>query len=232
MMELELTDEGNAGSSSYVDDYVANNQIAIRLKTISRTRLGIKALGAFSRYDIYLGGMAFSPGSVLTALRTSPRELRRDENELIYIIERLNRIEGIYLSSETWRSYTEAWEALLMLRKKILVQRGHAIIACIASDLSVIEGLGAAKQVIKIAGNVPQKVLHLLNEGPVQHLHRHAFQYRTIIDKEIFAIQRVKEIQKGFKAMISGTLVALAIGFSNQLFAILFSILFPDEITN
>lgn len=177
---------------------------------------------------MYLGGFAFSPSNVIHALRTPTKELRRDEIELTYLLESLNAVQAVQLSRETWRDYTNAWTTLIKLRKKILAKRGHAIIRCVVSDLSVIDGLGAATQMLQIAGEVPNEVLLMLSDGPVAHISTHAFRYRTLIDKELFAILRVKSIQKASIAVIHGAVVAAMIGAFNQLFQYGFAWYFGD----
>lgn len=224
---------GTGGDPSMLSDmYTSKNQFANKLNKVSTSRVGLEALKMISEYDIYVGGMAFSPGSVWTALRTPAKELRRDHNELTYMADRLKYIEQITLSTETWRDYTEAWDTLLALRRKILAKRGHAVLRCISTDLKVISGLGAAMQMINVAGEVPNEVLNMLNEGPAAHLNRHAFQYHKIIDKELFGIQRVRDIKRGAAQMVSGAIVAAMIGAFNQLFERLFGILFDSVSTD
>jgi hypothetical protein len=97
--------------------------------------------------------------------------------------------------------------------------------------LSVTDGLGAATQMLNIAGDVPNELLVLLSDGLGAHMRRHAFQYRTLIDKELFGIQRVKTIQTTVKDIVQGALVAAMIGVSNQVFAYLFMQLVTEDST-
>ena len=155
------------------------------------------------------------------SLRTSGKELRRDENELNFILDRLMRIESIQITNETWRDYTEAWEALIQLRKRILCERGHAIIRCIVADQAVVDGLGAAFQMLQIQGDPPNEILIMLGEGPATHIHQHLFKYRSLIDKEIFGIRRIKDLKSGAAGLVSGAVVALMIGVANSVVPVL-----------
>ena len=80
------------------------------------------------------------------------------------------------------------------------------------------------KQMLKIAGNPPTEVIIQLNDGPAEHLHRHAFQYRQLIERELFGIRRVRNLKAGVIGIATGTLVAAMIGFFDNMFAIIFGI--------
>jgi hypothetical protein len=51
-----------------------------------------------------------------------------------YIKERLEVIENIAINFETWRDYVKAWESLLELRSKVLVERGQSIPGHVSRD--------------------------------------------------------------------------------------------------
>ena len=78
---------------------------------------------------------------------------------------------------------------------------------------------------LKIAGNPPTEVIIQLNDGPAHHLHRHAFQYRQLIERELFGIRRVRDLKIGALGIISGTLVAAMIGFFDNIFGLMFGII-------
>ena len=69
---------------------------------------------------------------------------------------------------------------LIHLRTRILCERGHAIIRCMLSDQSLVDGLGAAFQMLKIQGEPPAEILVMLNDGPGSHVHKHLFKYRAL----------------------------------------------------
>ena len=165
---------------------------------------------------------------VLKALRMSSQTLRRDESELTYISERLRIIEDCPVNVDTWRNYVKDWQGLLELRSKISVQRGHAILRCLTCDIAVVNGLGAAFQMLKISGAPPSEVLIMLNEGPVDHIHHKAFQYRQLIEHELFGIRRVRDLKVGAIGLVSGTLVAAMIGFFDNVFALFFETFFGE----
>lgn len=204
--------------------YVKGCHYGNRLKRTTHMRAVRAGLTMVSNYEVHMSGLHFTPAAMWQALAMSSQELRRDENELSYMITRLDGIESIVINQDTWRTYVKAWDALLELRSKIQVERGHSVLRAIVSDLKVMEGLGAASQMLTIAGAPPDEVLTMLEQGPEDHIHRHAFRYRQLLERELFGIRRVKELKVGALGLISGAVVAAMIGFFDNLFAILFEI--------
>ena len=84
---------------------------------------------------------------------------------------------------------------------------------------------------LKVSGDVPDEILVKLKDGPANHIQRNSFRYKMLIDKELFALKRVKDIKAGALSMVSGTIVAIMIGIFNSLFAYLFEVIFsaPDD---
>ena len=202
-------------SISLADTFTAKAAMSRQLCLVSKTRTENALLRGVSSYSLYMGGFSFSIGAIFGALTRPAVELRRDENELMFMGLKLQKIEETQLTVETWRDYTEAWEALLELRSKILVERGQIILASIASDLAVLEGLGAAHQMLQVSGEVPQEVFQMLSEGPANHIRKNSFRYRQSIDKELFGIKRVKDIKAGAVSCVGGFFTALMIGLFN-----------------
>ena len=203
--------------------------LADELKNISKKEGEKPELTRSTVYTRFVGPTAYKPMSVWKALKMAQRELRRDELELNYLMDRLLRIEEISVTYETWRDYLKAWEALMKLRSQIQSERGQAIINLMVQDIKLCEGLGAATQLFKISGMVPNEIIVHLNDGPAQHIQLHAFRYRKMIDKELFGIKRVREVRATVAGMFSGFFVAMLIGFFNACFAQLASQIFGSQ---
>jgi hypothetical protein len=122
---------------------------------------------------------------------------------------------------DTWRTYLNAWDALLRLRTTIRVERGLSILSTIVSDQRVNEGLGAAVQMYGIAGEPPDEIIIMLEKGPVEHLHRNAFKYRQLLSRELFGIRRVKEVKLAALGLCSSSIVAALFGFFDNFFSYL-----------
>ena len=205
------------------DLFTAHDQMSEKLRQVSHRHTISGILRATTTYDSYTTGLAFLPSGVFGACTKSAADLRRDENELNYVARKLAAIEETELTPLTWRDYTEAWEALIELRSKILVNRGQSILRAVVNDLAVSEGLGAAFQMLKVSGGVPDEIMQKLNEGPANHIRRNAFKYKFLIDKELFGIKRVKEIRAGVLSAVSGFFVAALIGFFQNVFEYIFN---------
>ena len=84
---------------------------------------------------------------------------------------------------------------MLQLRSEMGAERGQAVLDCICMDEGVLKGIGAAQQLSGTVGTVPDELVKLLKQGPVQHLLEHAYEYRRKFDVELASIKRIKELQ-------------------------------------
>eukprot|EP00966_Prymnesium_polylepis_P183629 4255914-Prymnesium_polylepis.1 len=78
----------------------------------------------------------------MLALRRGRGELTKDENELCYLREKLDDIEKLNASEQSWKDVGESWEALLKLRAQISVERGHAVLSAICAEQKVLNEIG------------------------------------------------------------------------------------------
>jgi len=156
-------------------------------------------------------------GMLRQALARSRVELTRDENELVYLLDRLQKVEEQQTSEMTWRDTSESWEAVVRLRAQLHNERGLAVLECIINDPKVLKALGMAQQLHDIAGKPPDQLLIALNEGPGSHIRQNAYQYRFIIEREIACIRRVREVHLRSVALIGSAIVAALVGFANLL---------------
>eukprot|EP00966_Prymnesium_polylepis_P226263 5233831-Prymnesium_polylepis.1 len=78
--------------------YVKGYNIGQRLKDATRRAMARDALSPVSKYEVHMGGYHFSPNIIWRALRTSAQELRTDENDITYMVERLDAIEAIFIN--------------------------------------------------------------------------------------------------------------------------------------
>ena len=82
-------------------------------------------------------------------------------------------------SDQTWRDLSESWQAILALSKSVDVERGCAVLQCIASDEKLLQALGMAETLHKIKGDVPMDLVMELNDGAGAHIRSHAYKYDT-----------------------------------------------------
>ena len=159
------------------------------------SRLLKTTLKAATQYEVSVGGFSGNFGMVRLAWTCSRAKLTKHENELEYLKEKLRDIEKMTTSEQTWRDVSETWQAILALNKSLDVERGSAVLQCIASDEKLLKALGMAEALYRIKGDAPTELVMRLNDGAGAHIRTHAYKYDKLISLELVRIQRVKEIQ-------------------------------------
>ena len=188
-----------------------------------RGLLQTQTLTVASKYESGLtGGMG---GMLRQALARSRVELTRDENELVYLLDRLQKVEEQQTSELTWRDTSESWEAVIRLRAQLHSERGLAVLDCIINDPKMLKALGMAQQLHDISGKPPEQLLIALNEGPGSHIRQNAYQYRHMLEREIACIRRVREMQLRAVALVGSTILAALVGFANLLARIAYAVM-------
>ena len=160
-----------------------------------RAQLLHSALHEATKYKVSIGGVTGSVDMIKLAWLRSRTELVKDENQLSYLLEALNKLQDITVTNQTWKDVGESWQAVLKLRSQLEVERGQAVLECICADEQVLLAIGAAEQLTDTQGEVPNDVLTLLNKGPSAHIRSNAYKYRKMLDAEFARVRRVKEIQ-------------------------------------
>jgi hypothetical protein len=160
-----------------------------------RSRLLKATLTAATQYEVSVGGFSGSFAMVHLASTCSRSKLTKHENELEYLKKELEKLKEMTTSEQTWRDVSESWQAILALNKSLDVERGAAVLQCIASDEKLLKALGAAKTLYKVKGDVPSNLVMRLNDGAGAHIRTHAYKYDKLISLELVRIQRVKDMQ-------------------------------------
>ena len=183
-------------------------------------------LAAATKYEITDGA---SLGMLRLACARSRRELIRDENELAYLLEKLQQVEQKETTELAWRDTFESWQGLLKLRSQLLVERGQAVLDCIVADEKVLRALAASTQLYKTIGTPPDELLRLINEGPGAHIRTNMYKYRSQIDRELATIRRLKELQARFIALLGSAILAGLVGVSNLGSRVAYNALYPGS---
>ena len=144
-----------------------------------RSRLLKNTLTAATHYEVSVGGFSGSFGMARLAWTCSRAKLTKHENELQYLKEELKKLKEMTTSDQTWRDLSESWQAILALSKSVDVERGCAVLQCIASDEKLLQALGMAETLHKIKGDVPTDLVMELNDGAGAHIRSHAYKYDT-----------------------------------------------------
>ena len=194
-------------------------------KGVLRSRLLKTTLAAAKQYEVRIGSFNGSFDMVRLAWTCSRSKLTKHENELQYLKEKLKKLEDLTTTDQTWRDVTETWQATLALLKSVEVERGVAVLQCIASDEKLLQALGMAETLYMVHGEAPTEVVVRLNDGAGAHIRTHAYKYDKLISKELVRIQQVKEIQWKALTLIGSAFIAAMIGTAN-----LFSRLFYSNV--
>merc|ERR1711951_259681 len=99
-----------------------------------RSRLLKSTRTAATQYEVSAGGFSGSSSMARLAWTCSRAKLTKHENELQYLKEELKKLKEMTTSDQTWRDLSESWQAILALSKSVDVERGRAVLQCIASD--------------------------------------------------------------------------------------------------
>ena len=100
------------------------------------------------------------------------------------------------------------------------------MLECVVSDKEVLRALGAAETLRNIKGTVPSDLLSLLNQGPGNHIRKHAYRYRKLIDRELIYIRRAKDMQWRGITLVGTGIAAGMIGLSNLVFQLAYDRIF------
>ena len=176
-----------------------------------------------TKYKVRVGGFEGSLDMLWMAWERSRVELNTDENQLLYLSEKLKKLEDKESTANNWRDAAEGWISVLELRGQLRVQCGQAVLECMAADERVLEALGAAKALIYIEGDTPPAALVIIiSQGPGAHIRKHGYRYTRRIDKEVVLIQRVKELQMRALTGVGTLLVATSVAVGNYIARIMY----------
>ena len=159
-----------------------------------RSRLLKTTLTAATQYEVSVGGFSGSFGMARLAWTCSRAKLTKHENELQYLKEELKKLKEVTTSDQTWRDLSESWQAILALSKSVDVERGRAVLQCIASDEKLLQALGMTETLYKVKGDVPTDLVMQLNDSAGAHIGSHAYKYDKLISLELMRIQRIKDM--------------------------------------
>jgi hypothetical protein len=190
-----------------------------------RSRLLKNTLTAATQYEVSAGGFSGSFSMARLAWTCSRAKLTKHENELQYLKEELKKLKEMTTSDQTWRDLSESWQAILALSKSVDVERGRAVLQCIASDEKLLQALGMAETLYKMKGDVPTDLVMELNDGAGAHIRSHAYKYDKLISLELVRIQRVKDMQWKAVTLTGSGLVATMIGAANLLSRLYYDVL-------
>ena len=190
-----------------------------------RSRLLKTTLTAATQYEVSVGGFSGSFDMVRLAWTCSRAKLTKHENELQYLKEELKKLKVMTTSDQSWRDVSAAWRAMLALNKSVEVERGRAVLQCIASDEKLLQALGMAETLYKIKGDVPTDLVVQLNDSVGAHIGSHAYKYDKLISVELVRIQRVKDMQWKVVTLTGSGLVATMIGAANLLSRLYYDVL-------
>jgi len=175
-------------------------------------------LNAATQYSVKVGGgQEATIHTMISAVRLSRVELKTTEAELVYLLDKLVRIEEMDVTAEKWRDAAQTWMSLINLRAQLKAERSIAVIDCIASDERVLEALSAAKALLHSIGGSNTIVSKISNE-PGRHIRDNGYRYQRTIRQEIAQIQKIREFQVLLISFIGTAIASAFIALFNYLF--------------
>ena len=190
-----------------------------------RSRLLKTTLTAATQYEVSVGGFSGSFGMARLAWTCSRARLTKHENELQYLKEELKKLKEVTTSDQTWRDLSESWQAILALSKSVDVERGRAVLQCIASDEKLLGVLGMADAFSEAKDLDPNELVARLNNDAGAHIRTHAYKYDKLISQELLRIRRVKEMQWKALTLTGSGFVAIMVGAANLLSRLYYDVL-------
>ena len=176
-----------------------------------------------TKYEVHVDGFEGSFDMLRMAWKRSRVELNTDENQLVYLSEKLKKLEDKESTAANWRDAAEGWISVLELRGQLRVECGQAVLECMTADNKVLEALGASKALTRIEGDAPPAALvTIISQGPGAHIRKHGYRYMRRLDKELVLIRRVKELQMRAVTGAGTLLVATSIAVGNYLARVLY----------
>ena len=146
-----------------------------------------------------------------TALSKRPLDLIAEDNELKFLLEKLNIVEVQKVDADSWVHVLDCWQALLSLRSKLSSPCAQQVIEAIVSDDDVMRGLGMAHAMREIRGG-PRELLLQMEVGPAKHIKEFSYDYRRKIENEIAQIGRVRAYQIRFIALVCSIIRSTFVG--------------------
>ena len=150
--------------------------------------------------------------AVQLAMHHDPKRLAWLESELVYLRDRLLRVEDAEVTDAAWQDYTETWLSLLRLRDSLTTELGQRVLTSFTSDPKVMHGLSMAQTFSNVVAGqqcIPGDVLQTLKVGPVHHVKKYAYSYRRKVNAELIFIHRVKDIQARIVVAFGTTIASI-----------------------
>jgi hypothetical protein len=174
-------------------------------------------LSAATKYSVKVGGGKFIIHTMISAARLSWVELKTTEAELVYLLDKLVKIEEMDVTAEKWRDAAQTWMSLINLRAELKAERSIAVINCIASDEKVLDALSAAKALLYSIGG-SNTIVYILSNEPGRHIRENGYRYQRTIRQEIAQIQKIREFQVLLISIIGTAIASAFIALFNYLY--------------
>ena len=169
-------------------------------------------LKAATDYTMRASGVG-AYGDMLKAAATFTRpQLAREEQDLMYVIERIKKLEELATTPETFRDVVDSWTSLLDLIPQISSQRALAVLQCLSSDKKLLSALGAGMALRDTVGEKPPaSIVSRINKDAGQKIRANAYKYLRALEKELAIVRRTRDHQARGVALIGSALLSVFI---------------------
>ena len=171
-----------------------------------------RMLRSTTAYTMRSSGFAAYFDMIKAAATYTRRQLAREEQDLLYVIEQIKKLQELPTTPETFRDVVDTWVSLLDLIPQISSQRGLAVLQCLSSDKKLLEAIGAGRALRDTVGDKPPtSIVSRINKDAGQRIRTHAYKFLRALEQEITIVRRTKDHQARGVALIGSALISVFI---------------------
>ena len=171
-----------------------------------------RMLRSTTAYTMRSSGFAAYFDMIKAAATYTRRQLAREEQDLLYVIEQIKKLQELPTTPETFRDVVDTWVSLLDLIPQISSQRGLAVLQCLSSDKKLLSAIGAGRALRDTVGDKPPtSIVSRINKDAGQRIRTHAYKFLRALEQEITIVRRTKDHQARGVALIGSALISVFI---------------------
>ena len=169
-------------------------------------------LASTTDYTMRPAGLGAYYDMIAAAVRFTRPQLAREERDLMYVIEQMEKLRELQISDLSLRDSVETWISLLDLLSQISSQRAQAVLQCLSGDKKLLSALGAGMALRHVIGREPPMgIVATFNRDVGSKIRRDAYLYLTELGQELAIVRRTREHQVRGLAFIGSAMLSVFI---------------------
>jgi len=163
-------------------------------------------------YTMRKSGFGAYYDMVRAAIQFSRPQLAREEQDLMYVIEQIKKLQELATTPETFRDVVDTWISLLDLMSQISSQRALSVLQCLSSDKKLLSALGAGRALRDTLGEKPPAaIVSRINKDAGQKIRTNAYKYLRSLEQELAIVRRTRDHQARGIALIGSAMLSVFI---------------------